>query len=85
MKKLHVYEVIIDTSGNVQKQYWLGTSKRDITSRLLEGQEMIRSKDVTDEFVISKDKVHKALTDAGFGEIEVALVMTALNTIDTTA
>lgn len=85
MKKMHVYEVVFMLDGQPKKQYLLGTSKRDLTSRMADKQEIIRCKEVTDDFVISLSQLRAVLTEAGYGEVEVALIMSAMESISTKA
>ncbi len=42
--------------------------------------EIVAIKDVTDEYPISADKVHDALTKAGFGDVEIQLIVRTLTT-----
>lgn len=55
----------------------------DLALRYVRGNgEVIAIRDATEEYPISSDKVRSALKSAGFGLIEINLIMMALESVD---
>ena len=71
MKKYMVY---LDDGEHLMKILVPAESKRAATAFCQGNGEVVTTKDVTDEYHISIDKVANALKAAGFGEPEIELI-----------
>lgn len=75
MKKYLVY---LDDGEHIMKIFVPAESKRAATAFCQGNGEVITTKDVTDEYPISIDKVAEALKAARFGEPEMDLIIQTL-------
>lgn len=84
-KNLHVYNLVISDGKNAETKLWLGSSKRDLNTRVSADQKIVWAKKVDGDYAISKFKLRDTLQKAGYGEIEVALIMHGLESVPTQA
>ena len=84
-KNLHVYNLVISDGKNAETKTWLGSSKRDLNARVTADQKIVWAKKVDDDYAISKSKLRDTLQKAGYGEIEIVLIMHGLESVPTQA
>lgn len=65
-----MYEIIVDDGQDVFKYYGIYKDEQDAESAATGNGEIIRIKEVTEQFPLSGDKIFTALKDAGYGQIE---------------
>ncbi len=82
--KLNKYFVYLDDGSNVMKVAIPAKSEKEARNYVEGNGEVIAIKNVTDDFPISSDKIARALLNAGFGQIEVDLVVRTLQQTDIT-
>ena len=73
-----MYEAIIDDGEQVFKASRLALDEEDFESRYGGNGELVRIRDVTEDFPISENAVRSALEAAGFGEAEREAVVSLL-------
>ena len=78
MSNYKMFEMIIDDGRDVFKVTRMGKDQKDMEERYGGNGEFVRVLDVTENFPISEDKLHAALTGAGFGEAERESIVSLL-------
>lgn len=79
MKKMHVYEVIMDTAENgLQKKYMLASSVKDLKSRFANPEEIVKIENVSDDYKFDAEKYGKLrddLSKAGWSDVYIDLII----------
>lgn len=65
-----MYEIIILDSEHVYKHHGIYRTEKDARKSAEGNGEVVRIKDVTENFPLSGDMIFSALKNAGFGQIE---------------
>jgi len=73
--KHQMYEAIVDAGDHVFKVNRIARDEEDFKSIYGGNGELVRLRNVTEDFPISENAVRTALVTAGFGEAEVEAVV----------
>lgn len=65
-----MYEIIMEDGEHVYKHHGIYKDEKDARKSAEGNGEVVRIKDVTENFPLSGDKIFTALKNAGFGQIE---------------
>ena len=68
--KFKMYEIIIDDGTNVYKHHGVYKSEEEAREAATGNGEVIRIKDVTDDYPLPAAKIYTTLKNANFGDIE---------------
>lgn len=83
MKKMHVYEVIVDNpKTGLSKQFMMATSMKDLKMKFENQNELVRVENVSDSYKFtpeSIEKLKKDLSKTGWNEIYINLIINALH------
>jgi hypothetical protein len=74
MKKMRMFQMIIDYGDGVTKVNRIGASKKDVMERYSGNGDYISVKDVTDDIPINIDALGIVLNGAGYGETQINAV-----------
>lgn len=82
--RLKVYQCVVGKDDTFSKRVYIAHSTKGLYAEHKDEGEFIQTKDVTDQYAISLSKLDDALESAGFNEIQMQLIKTALESIPIT-